>query len=114
MKLYKKLYNAFLVMAAVFAVIQFGINQRPDLTIAFNLVGLGALVPLFFVLLASFNQARRDRLVWLWVVAVLILAVVAFTFIRDWLPVLSQPVPPTPRHLSMTEFRYRKEIPHKR
>jgi len=109
-----KLHNILLIMAAVFAAIQLGLDQLPDLAILFNVIGVGALIPLFFVLLASFNQARRDRLVWLWVVAVLILAVVAFTFIRDWLPVLSQPVPPTPRHLSMTEFRYRKEIPHKR
>jgi hypothetical protein len=91
-----KLRNLLFIMAAVFALIQIGINQRPDLSNAFNLAGLGAVIPLFFVLLASFKQARQDRVMWLWFVALAILAFVAFTLIRDWLPVLSQPVPPTP------------------
>jgi hypothetical protein len=91
-----KLYKLLFIMSVVFAVIQLGIDQFPNLAILFNVIGVGALIPLFFVLLASFNQARKDRIVWLWCVALAILAVVAFTFIRDWGPIWSQLVPPTP------------------
>jgi hypothetical protein len=83
-------------MAAVFAVIQLGMDQFPNLAILFNVIGVGALVPLFFVLLASFRRARKDRIVWLRFVALALLSIVAFTFIRDWGPVWSQIVPPTP------------------
>lgn len=91
-----KLHNLLLIMAAVFAVIQLGTDRFPNLALMFNVIGVGALIPLFFVLLASFKQARKDRIVWLWFVALAILAVVAFTFIRDWEPIWSQLVPPTP------------------
>jgi uncharacterized membrane protein len=91
-----KLHNILLIMAVVFAVIQLGMDQFPNLAILFNVVGVGALIPLLFVLLASFRQARKDRIMWLWCVALAILAVVTFTFIHDWGPIWSQLVPPTP------------------
>lgn len=91
-----KLRNLLLIMAAIFAVIQLGMNQFPNLAMLCNVIGVGALIPLFFVLLASFKQARKDRMVWLWFVALAILTVVAFTFVRDWGLVWSQIVPPTP------------------
>ena len=91
-----KLHNLLLIMAMVFAVIQLGMDQFPDLGILFNVIGVGALIPLFFVLLASFRQARKDRIMWLWFVALALLSIVAFSFIRDWGPVWSQIVPPTP------------------
>lgn len=91
-----KLHNLLLIMAVVFAVIQLGTDRFPNLALMFNVIGVGALIPLFFVLLASFKQARKDRIVWLWFVALAILVVVAFTFIRDWGPIWSQLVPPTP------------------
>jgi len=91
-----KLHNILLIMAAVFAAIQLGLDQLPDLAILFNVIGVGALIPLFFVLLASEKLARKDRITWLWFVALAVLEVVAFTFIRDWGPVWSQLVPPTP------------------
>jgi amino acid transporter len=91
-----KLHNLLLIMAAIFAVIQLATDQFPHLAMLFNVIGVGTLIPLFFVLLASFKQARKDRITWLWFVALAILTVVAFTFIRDWGPVWPRLVPPTP------------------
>lgn len=91
-----KLYNLLLIMAVIFAVIQLGTDRFHHLAILFNVIGVGALIPLFFVLLASFKQARKDRITWLWFVALAILMVVAFTFIREWGPVWSRLIPPTP------------------
>lgn len=91
-----KLHNLLLIMAAVFAVIQLGTDRFPHLAILFNVIGAGALIPLFLVLLASFKPARKDRITWLWFVALAILTVVAFTFIHDWGPVWPRLIPPTP------------------
>ena len=78
-----KLHNLLLIMVIVFAVIQFEMDQFPNLAILFNVIGVGAFIPFSFVLRASFKQAWKDRIMWLWFVALAILAVVAFTFIRD-------------------------------
>lgn len=91
-----KLYNLLLIIAVVFAVIQLGTDQFRQLAILVNLIGVGALIPLFFVLLASFRQARKDRIAWLWFVALALLSIVAFALIREWGPVWSEIVPPTP------------------
>lgn len=91
-----KLYKLLLIMSVVFAVIQLGIDQFPELAILFNVIGVGTLIPLFFVLLASFKQAKKDRIVWLWFAALAILMVAAFALIHVWVPVWSQVVPPTP------------------
>jgi len=106
-----KLHNLLLIMVVVFAVIQLGMDRFPNLAILFNVIGVGTLIPLFFVLLASFKQARKDRIMWLWLVAPAILAVVAFTFIRDWGLVWSQLVYQLPHRLSITKSRHSKEVP---
>lgn len=72
--------------------VKIGMDQFPHLAILFNVIGVGTLIPLFFVLLASFKQAKKDRIMMLWFVALGILMVFAFTFSRDWLQI----VPPTP------------------
>ena len=79
-----KLHNLLFFLAVILAVLQLGMDQFPNLAILFNVIGVGALIPLSFLLLASFKQAWKDRIMWLWFVELAILAAVAFTFIRDW------------------------------
>jgi len=75
-----KLHSLLLIMAVIFAVLQLGMDQFPNLAILFNVIGVGALIPLFFWQALS----KPGKIHVVMVRVLVILAVVAFTFIRDW------------------------------